>query len=215
MSVIQISSASPKQAPLSWQSVREQLVQDVRKARAYAEAERQAKALAEQAAKTGLLKAYDADTALKAKLGEVGYKSPEPFARKMGWQMEMFPNRIPGVGGDEKLIDTCFELAGKKAQSDRVKAAPLAGRGWIVVEGLETVPVNQTEYEEQRNQASAILGAQRQVEFLHNWFDPEQIKQRVGWKDAEPEKKTDKEEGEQADTAAPSATKPASEQKQS
>lgn len=207
-------AASPKQAPPSWESVREQLAQDVRKIRANAEAERLAKALAEQAGRTTLRKAYDDDAALKAKLGEAAYQSPEAFARKMGWQMETFPGTIPGIGGDAKLVDTCFELVGENAQANRVKAGPLVGRGWIVVEGLEILPVNQAEYDEQRNMAMAMLQIKRQVEFLRNWFDPAQIKQRVGWKDAEPEREGDKAEGEPAGKPEPTS-EPAAEQKQS
>jgi hypothetical protein len=61
----------------------------------------------------------------------------------------------------------------------------LPGRGWAVIEGVEIIPVTQTDYAEQRPMAEMILTAEQQVEFLKNWFDPEQIRQRVGWKEVE------------------------------
>ncbi len=187
--------ALPKQAPASWQDVQDALKVDVRKQRAYAEAERLAKALAEQAAKTSLRAAFDADTALKTKLGEDAYKTPAPFARKMAWQMEMFSGQISGIGGGEKAVDLCFDLAGKSAQADRVRASDLDGRGWMVIEGREILPINSKEYEDQRGLAVAVLTAKRQVEFLKDWFSPERIKDRVGWVDAESETQAEGQEG--------------------
>jgi hypothetical protein len=182
-------AAVARQAPPSWQDVGERLAADVRKVRAHAEAGRRAKALADLAAKVGLKKAFEADADLKAKLGEAAYLTPEPFARKVNRQMELMPNRIPDVGGGAELMALCFELAGKTAQAERVKAHELAGgRGWVLVEGVGIVPVTQADYDEQRAFATAILTVKRQIEFLKNWFAPEQIRQRVGWKDASQER---------------------------
>ena len=182
-------AAVPRQAPPSWQDVREQLAEDVRKVRAHAEAGRWAGALADQAAKVGLKKAFEANADLKARPGEALYLTPEPFARKVNLQMALVPNRIRDVGGGAELMALCFALAGKTAQAERVKAHELAGgRGWVVVEGVEIVPVTQTDYDEQRALAAAVLTVTRRIEFLKNWFAPQQIRQRVGWKEAQPER---------------------------
>jgi hypothetical protein len=176
-------AAEAQHAPASWQDLRADLAQDVRRQRAVEEARRQAEKLAEQAAKGGLKMAFEADAALKAKLGEEAYKSPAPFARQQAMQMTVFPGWVPGVGSGEDLMAVCFELAAKSAPADRVKAQELPGRGWAVIEGVEIIPVTQTDYAEQRPMAEMVLAAEQQVEFLKSWFDPEQIRQRVGWKE--------------------------------
>lgn len=182
-------AAAPRQAPPAWQDVRKRLTEDVWKVRAHAEAGRWAKALADQAAKVGLKKAFDANADLKTKLGEAAYLPSEPFARKVGRRMELVPNSIPDVGGGAELMALCFELAGRTAQAERVKTHELTGgRGWVVVEGGEIVPVTQADYDEQRAMATAVLTINRQIEFLKSWFAPQQIRQRVGWKDSQPER---------------------------
>ena len=199
-------AAAPRQAPSSWQEVGKQLVEDVWKMRAHAEAGRQTKALADRAAKAGLRMAFDADAALKAKPEEAVYLTPEPFARKVNWQIELMPNAIRDVGGGAELMTLCFALAGKTAQAERVKAHELVGgRGWVVIEGEEIVPVTRADYDEQRFMATAILTIKRQIEFLKNWFAPEQIRQRVGWKEP-PQERAKPAEKE-------SATKPATGEK--
>jgi hypothetical protein len=201
--VFRNGAAAGRQAPPSWQDVGEQLADDVRKMRAHAEAGRLAKALADQAAKVGLRMAFDADAALKAKPEEAVYLTPEPFARKVNLQIELMPNAIRDVGGGAELMTLCFALAGKTAQAERVKAHELVGgRGWVVIEGEEIVPVTRADYDEQRAMARIILTIKRRVEFLRNWFAPEQIRQRAGWKDAPQER------AKPVDTE--STTKPAS-----
>ncbi|HSW46232.1 MAG TPA: hypothetical protein VLM89_11750, partial [Phycisphaerae bacterium] len=103
-----------------------------------------------------------------------------------------------------ELLDLCFELAGETAQADRVKASELEDRGWVVVEGVEIVPVTTVEYDEQRPVAMALVGSEQQVEFLKNWFDPQQIRQRVGWKDAQPPVPQDT-KSEDASTTSPAS----------
>jgi len=195
--VFRTVAAQRKQAPASWQDVREQLVADVRKLRGCEETGRQARALADEAMRVGLKAALDADTDLSAKLGEQAVKTPEPFARKralsFGGQTYVFPNSVPGIGGGAELIDLCFSLGNQPTtqpttQPVHVKAyEPPDGRRWVVVQWLETLPVTETEYDAQRFNAYQQVLTERRIEFLKNWFDSEQIRARIGWKDIKPE----------------------------
>ena len=55
---------------------------------------------------------------------------------------------------------------------------------WLVVQLREVQPVTRAEYEQRRGTAIEYCRAQQQVEVLSNWFEPDQIRARIGWVDA-------------------------------
>jgi len=195
--VFRTMAVQPKQAPASWEDVREQLVADIRKLRGYEEAHRQAKMLAEQAAKVGLEAALKEKPDLNAKLGDKALKTPGPFARKRalawGGQTFMFPSSVPGIGGGEDLIDMCFSLGEEQTTTpEKVKVhEPEDGRRWVVVQWHETLPVTEAEYDAQRPNAIQHLLTEGRMDFLKNWFDSDQIRARIGWEDVKPQRQTE------------------------
>jgi len=199
--VFRTTAIQPKQAPASWEALREQLVTDVRSRRAYEEAGRQAQSLAEQAGEGGLRAVLDANSELLAKLGQEAFKQPAPFSRirsiAYGGQMRVIPSYIAGVGGGGELLEMCFDLAKhvttQPAQRVKVHEIP-SRREHLVIEWVETLPVTQTEYDQERGNAFNHVLTQRRVAFLGNWFDPQEIRRRVGWEDVEPSGKPAPEE---------------------
>jgi hypothetical protein len=55
---------------------------------------------------------------------------------------------------------------------------------FVVAELLEILPVTRADYERQRATSLQTLETQRRIEALTEWFDPQQIRDRVGWQDA-------------------------------
>lgn len=197
-----------KQAPETVDEVREDIVRDLRQMRAYEQAEEYARQLAEQAKEEGLKAAFDAsDPALKEKLGDQAYQSPEPFARlrTMNWggMQRVMPNYISGIGGGEELIDLCFSLASPTStQPTGVAVHEMPRRRqWLVIQGEQTLPVTVAEYEEQRATGLEHIQLERRVAFLSHWFDPEQIRGRIDWVSATPEEPSDEEAGDGEETA--------------
>lgn len=192
--ILRTTSVEPKRPPASWQDAREQLVADLRKVRAANEAEQRAKALAEKAQQMGLMEAFKADGDLLVKLGQPAYKAPPAFSRKRsfayGTQLFVQPNYVTGISGDADLIDLCFNMAAETTtQPVNIKVHKLASeKQWVVVEFKELLPVTEAEYQKSRAEGFNHVMLERRVAFLTNWFDSEQIKQRVGWKELQPEK---------------------------
>lgn len=197
----------PKQSPASWESVRDKLVEDVRKLKAFEKASEWAKALSDKAKTIGLKAAFEADTALKDKLGDDAYQTPPAFARKRlamwGGPATLFPSWIPGVGIDEELVETCFKMAADGgAQADRIATSAQAARGnCVVVEVMKLLPVTQEEYDRQYPMAFGYVSSEMGLAFFRNWFDSDQIRTRIGWQDAVPVKKADSADEQPAEEA--------------
>jgi len=89
---------------------------------------------------------------------------------------------------DPEAVKRCFELAGRTTtQPSRVVAEEQRwGPRWLVIQWHEIMPVELTAEDYKKERAAAIrrYRAQRQLDVLSDWFDPERIHDRVGWKDA-------------------------------
>jgi hypothetical protein len=183
----------PKQPPKSWEQVRDKLVEDLRRRSAYKHAGELAEKLAEHAKEVGLEAAFQADTDLKQQLDDDAYNNVEPFARKrlsvFGGPPRLMPNWIPMLGMDEPLIDRCFAAV---AETDSrpsdifVHEQPERGR-WVVVQVFERVPVTREQFKRQREMAVSYNNLDLTIQFLSNWFDSKQIRERIGWKEKKPE----------------------------
>jgi len=167
----------PKQPPPMSDTLREKLIADLRDLHAYEEAERRARALAEQAAEVGLEQALEAVPALKERLGDSALLKPEPFSRREG------PRLYSEIGHDRDFVETCFSLGGQETtRPARVAVHEQRPREqWLVVQWHQTFPVTRAEYDEQRSSAIPYYRLNRQMEVLKSWFDEEQIRARIGW----------------------------------
>lgn len=176
--VFRNSSIRPAKAPETYEQVKAKLIEDVRYVRATAEAERQAKALAEQASKSGLKAAFDSSN-LSKKPEKAMFIQPEAFARRGGI-------RNPAVGNDPELVDLCFDMAGRASTT---QPSPVDVRGqkqvgkWFVVEFKKLLPVTRDEYNQQRQMTYRQMLSQRRVMFIRDWFAQEAIMARTGWQD--------------------------------
>lgn len=190
--VIRNLEVRPAQPPESFEDVREQLVKDLREIRAGELAEQMAKDLAERAKVTGLKVAFQSDADLATKLGNNALAEPEPFARQMfipgrgGGMAQVYGGWIPGVGYDPQLSDLAFELADRATttQPAPVDVHKDSRQRWMVIEHVETIPVTQEEYNKQRDMARYHLLTRKRVQFVLDWFSPESIQARTGWRPA-------------------------------
>ncbi len=199
--VIRTVAAQPVRVPDSIEEVREQLVKDARRRRAYEQAGDAAKALADAARASGsLADALDARPELKAKLGEKPLQEPPPFTRKRFSRtregaMQVATTNVPRVGPDPAFIDLCFSLVGKTStQPAGVDVLEQATHTqWVVVQARELLPVTRDDYGLNRRTARDYIRTERQIGVLYEWFAPENVRGRVLWKDA-PDWKTSPDE---------------------
>lgn len=183
----------PPQAPESVEEVRDKVVQDLRREKATEQARQIAEQLAEQARASGLEAAFEADAALKEKLGEKALQTPDPFARKFvypaGGIPQMIEGFVPGVGRDPELIELAFGMADRTAtQPTPVAVHKQENRQrYIVVEFDKFVPVTREEYNDMRMQARSFLLMTKRLEFVLDWFRHEEIVARTGYEEIVPE----------------------------
>ena len=171
-----------KETAQSIDSVRENLITDLRTIRAGKEAERLAKELADKAGTVGLKAAFEGDANLVAKIGKEAYKDRVTFARN---------GRVLEFRGDADLVKKCFAVATAPAPAattsqpaPRIISQQLKGQpNWVVVEWHKLLPVTTQEYDDDRPMAIMRVIGTRQLAFLKHWFDPAQIRERVGWQD--------------------------------
>ncbi len=100
--------------------------------------------------------------------------------------MNLMPTNVPGIGSDPAFIRECFKLGEAKAstQPQRVGVLPMErGQRWVVVQWVENVPLRQDEYDAKRDQIAVMLYFQEIGEFVRNYYDPQQIRQRAAWEE--------------------------------
>jgi hypothetical protein len=191
----------PAQAPASVDEVRDKVITDLRHIQAYEQAEKLAKSLAENARKSGLKAAFDADP-FSAKAKEA-FTEPAAFARKqmfnMGGMPRLWEGSVPGAGRDKELLDLAFGMASRAATQPAAEIAvheQKQRQRWMVVEFDKLVPVTRDEYNTMRDQARQFLLATRRLEFVLDWFTHEQIVARTGWEEVHPARSKDKDKDE-------------------
>jgi len=118
--------------PASLEEVKDQVIADLKKAKAFEVAREQGRQLLDQADKKGL---KDAADALKVKTADSDWVSRERFI-SFGGQVMAIPASLPEVGADRAVVSECFRMAmeSKKltlvslAEEKRVVVAELLGR---------------------------------------------------------------------------------------
>jgi hypothetical protein len=186
----------PAAPPASLDEVRAQVEKDYREAKAFEAAGQAARQLDAKAAESGLEAAFNADAALREKLGAAAkIEKPEPFARMQFYPMQgrafTFPTRVPPLGEDPAFVRECFRLGEAKTstQPQRVAIVEMKpSKRWVVVQWLETLPIRQDEYDNIRLQIAAMLHSEEVGQFLQNYYSPEEIRRRADWKELVPER---------------------------
>jgi hypothetical protein len=118
--------------PASLEEVKDQVIADLKRAKAFQVAREQGRQLLDQADKKGL---KDAADALKVKTADSDWVSRERFI-SFGGQVMAIPASLPEVGADRAVVSECFRMAmeSKKltlvslAEEKRVVVAELLGR---------------------------------------------------------------------------------------
>lgn len=191
--VFRTTAIRPAQPPDSFASIRDQIVEDIRKQKAFLEAQKEAQALLATAEGRGLKTIFEQDANLREKLGENALNEPKPFTRKRLFSFRenahLYPGMIPGFTSDPELVEKCFQLARGNAEESRSGIGlyeQKSSQRWLLIQWLETLPVTQEEYNQQRDVAVRYLRSRRQIGVLRSWFDPEQIRVRAQWKESGP-----------------------------
>jgi len=92
----------------------------------------------------------------------------------------------------ETFIETCFRLAppvtSAPATASSSRPAEKVGlvemprsKQWVVVEFIAVERVNAADFAKVMRQAQMMLQTDRTINFLKSWYDPEQVKKRVGY----------------------------------
>jgi len=195
--VIRVEGSGP---PASLDDVREKVVTNVQRCKAFELAGEQAPALAERARQAGLVQAVAEADALKAMLSasEEG-ALPEPVAapgaaNRYVRMLEPFapteftrrPRPFQNVGYSPGLHEKVFALAEEGRlevpEAHRVVVAPLARNlRWAVVELLEVRPIYHGEFEMKRKELEQEVTQSDVQAFYLAWFDAENILSRAGY----------------------------------
>ncbi len=188
--VFRVAQAQPGHPAESVDEVRDRLITDLRLYRAYQAADDSATALKQACCDTDLETAFDADEDLLARIEasddrSFGLAEPPPFPRLQPYQAAR------GRSGDtayifqlgkvpHEAIDECFaleEAEDKHALFDIEETATL-----IVVEWVETQRGREDEFERMKEDLVRQLTTNRRREAARDWFDPEQIRARAGFR---------------------------------
>lgn len=182
----------PDRPPATLEEVRDQIVLDLRRKRAYEEAGEKARELIDLAAGGASLETvFRTDGDLYQRLGENAYKEPSPFAPKRIQAFTGMPqldfNLVPELGFDPALVELCMALAEQygddRPRPSRVHEQPGRSR-WLAVQFQGTEPITTADYQDQRGLGAFFVRLNRQVDLLRAWFDAEHLRQRAGWEDA-------------------------------
>jgi hypothetical protein len=198
--VFRVIAVREPQPPETLDVVRAKVEQDLRMAKAYGLAGEAAAKLTASAKAEGLDAALQASEALKAELGDRVPRVSEPpaFARealapRTGMGTLTMTSSVPGIGSDPGFIRACFQLGAEDADDPayRVRAVenPTQLR-WVVVQWLANEPLREDVFRSLRRGVAARLYVNEASEFLKNFFDPDAIRRRVDWADAERPNKT-------------------------
>jgi len=203
-SLFRVIQALPSAAPASVDEVKEQIAKDLRRERAYARMEEQARQLYTVARKVGLSDALAGLEALRIKSGVTTAAAPPAFARKTGYDAQT--TYVDSVGKSDEFINAAFALAADDWQPTGAEAAmtpemsaattkpalspapkvTLVGlpklKKWVVVEYVKLEPVTEDKFAgELKKRAHDSLFGKRAREAITQWFDPKAIEKRCGF----------------------------------
>jgi hypothetical protein len=198
--VFRVIRVEPSGPPASLDDVRERVVSDVKRSKAFEWAAEKAHALAEHARQVGLKQAVAEAEDLKALLSDAEESSTtqpatapttdrylrmlEPFEPEQFFRKPRRP--IDGVGLAPNLHERVFALADEggsdAAEPHRVVAVPLARAfRWVVAELLEVKPIYRGDFEMKREELEQeTIRTQLQM-FYEKWFSSENILSRTGY----------------------------------
>ena len=183
--VYRIVAAEAARAPEALDELRDRVVADLGKQRAYDEAQRRANSLMAEADIDGLEAAFERDTDLQ-KILDTGNQvvKPQAFARTMAARNPAFAKTyIHRVGlVDETFTKPCFELGPAEEGKTPLAVIPLPEQSMVVlVEWRKLERMDRETYVGTRR--SVISGIQqiRYAQSLSEWFDPELIRSRNRW----------------------------------
>ena len=203
--LFRVVEALPAAAPASVDEVKEQIAKDLRRERAYARMEEQARQLYTVARKVGLSDALAGLESLRTKSGVTTVATPPAFARKTGFDAQT--SYIDPVGKSEDFINAAFALAADDWKPGTAEAAAtpemsaltttrpaltpepkvtLVGlpklKKWVVVEYVKLDPVTDDKFAgELKKRAHDSLFGKRAREAITQWFDPKAIEKRCGF----------------------------------
>lgn len=202
--LFRVVEAREAEVPESLESVRASVEQDVRRRRAFAQAEPLARQLLAAAARLGLSEALETSPEITDRIHVRTPTSPPAFARKAQYTMEV--PVVAGLGGSSReFVDACFEMAApdwatpaadlgaalppaattrpalQPAPKVRLVSLPRLSK-WVVVEFDKIEPVTEDKYRDTlRTQAMAVLLQTRLQEVNAAWLDPAQIEKRMAF----------------------------------
>ncbi len=191
--IFRVTEVSPSQVPQSLEEVRPRVEADLREYKAYMQAGEQAEQLAAAAAESDLATAVEQAEALKEQLGDqFRVLEPAPFPRVQPLSMQMVqfgmtqrrPPLVTGIGSSKEFVEACFDLAEAAGDGEspiRVVALPRLKRH-AVVQWVETERVTEQLYQERHAQVAQTLQLEVARAFRNDWFDPERIRERTGFK---------------------------------
>ncbi len=194
------------------EELRTQIVQDIRQKKAYDEAARLAKDLASTVTSDNRLReAFLAHEELQEKLPNTAFVEPDPFSRKrmfpMGGMVRVQPGFIPTFGYDPALMDEIGTMVEKHradgSQPVITYEQESSGR-WLVIQLERVLPITTDTYEDMRMAAMNHVQEDRIISLINQWYDPENLRERVGWKELRED--ADGEDGEGTEQADGEAT---------
>jgi hypothetical protein len=124
----------------------------------------------------------------------------------------MEPPNVPGIGASREFVDACFEMTAddwrpppmETPKSERIDAATTrpalapapkvrivglpAQKKWVIVELVGTEPVDEGQYQTKHRQTAYYnLMSERNVVLRDEWFNPDKIEKRCGYRRIAPE----------------------------
>lgn len=199
--VFRTIAARPAQPPASFEDVRDDLVTDLRRLRAYEKAERLVRDLIDNTGDKDLEAAFDGSPELISKLARSALRILTPFPRA---ELAPYgpdglrPFMVPGLGRDEEFIDLCFASPDEEHYV-KIHERKQFGQ-WVILQRHKIIPVNRAEFDEQRETAQGQLMRKAFTDFRQEWLAAENIRKRVAWVPAETPQPAE-EDAEQAEDA--------------
>ena len=195
-----IVQVQERHAPTSVDEVRDTIIADLRARRAFESAKTYAEAIKNRIGEGDLKTAYEAYDALdaQAKTGTISLFEAEPFPRVgQRFYSFQFPVIVSDKAGakdeNNKLLHQINDEGFVKSAYDLLASAGEHGVGIIEVPSMERVFVvglagidhlTKQDYEGYKQNIQTQIAVNRQNSLLEQWFSPESIRTRCGFKTA-------------------------------
>jgi hypothetical protein len=178
--IFRVVGTRKPQPPDKLEEVVDAVREDVLSLRRHEAAGQIAERLAKQAKASDLEKAWNENKELKERVGpNEGLQRPSPFCR-------VGPgSSVPGIGINETFIEACFSLAQSdpSLQADRIRVVELPkDRKWVVVEYVKTNYTPKDRFALLKPFMLQRLEMEKGGELLTEWFRPENIRERTGFR---------------------------------